>query len=374
MGDKEDSLEPGEGRWHALSVYLLVLYGFYIMLSHFRLKGVFIHRICALWCIMMFMVVFFNSGGLLNNFKVFLWPLIFEMSYFSILSFPRRLTIIRNAYWIIFVWGAFLFLTSHGGYKGAVIPVLPNAVFTSLLTVPVLMLMGNRKYQFFVLLLITLLVLISMKRSSMLIIAASWLAYILPVFKMNNKLLATMLAGGIFLIGAVFFKQMNAAMGGGIEERINREETDTGKNRLAIWGITMTMIQQSSIKGYLVGHGHFGVKRDSILDISAHTDILEVIYDYGLITFVLYLGLWVYVLRRWWYLKKINSSLFFPYSISVVIFVFMSMVSHLILYTAYFNFLVMFWGITEGMATNRELSIEDKNENIICDKGLPIED
>lgn len=372
MGNKEDSLEPGEGRWHALSVCLLVLYGFYILVSHFRLKGIFIHRVCAFWCIMMLVVIFFNPSKQLGNIKLFLWPLIFEMSYISILSFPRRLTSIRKIYWIIFVWGAFLFLTSHGGYKGAVIPVLPNAVFTSLLAVPILMLLGNRRYQFFVLLLITLLVLISMKRSSMLIIAASWFAYVFPVFKMNNKLLGVILAGGIILIGAVMFKQMNDAMGGKIEERINREETDTGKNRLAIWGVTISMIQQSSIKGYLVGHGHFGVKRDSILDISAHTDILEVIYDYGLITFALYLGLWVYVLKRWLYLRNNNSSFFFPYSISVAIFVIMSLVSHLILYAAYFNFLVMFWGITEGMIINRNLSAENKNENTICDKRLPV--
>ena len=356
MGDKVNDLEPGEGRWHAYSVALLVLYGFYVLISHFRMKGGAIHRICLLWWMIMVVVVFFNPSGFFDNLKLFLWPLIFEMACLSMLCFSGRLYSIKNVFWVIFSWGTFLFLTSEGRFHF----VWANAVFTPLLTAPVLMLGINRKYQLLVLIVMTLLVLVSMKRSSMLIIAASWLVYGLPLLKIRNKIVSGILFGGLFLLGLVIFDKMNNALGGKIEERINREETDTGRNRLAIWGVTWMMIEQSSIKEYIVGHGHFGVRRDSILEISAHNDFLEVIYDYGVIAFILYIGLWYYVLNRWWYLRKTDSPMFFPYSISVVIFVFMSLVSHLILYTAYFNFLVMFWGICEGVIINNKRTISKK--------------
>lgn len=355
-GDKENHLEPGEGRWHALSMLLLCLYGCYVLISHFKLKGNKIHYICILWCIMMSIVAVFN-GQVLSLFKLILWPVIFEMSYLAILCYPKRMLSFHKVYWVIFVWGTILYLMSESGNKERAISLLGNAVFTPLLTVPFLLVKNNNRYRFFILVMISLLVLISMKRSSMLIIAASWLVYVFPMFKMKNKVIGFVLVGVILGTGLFLFKKMNDVMGGQIMERIDREETDTGKNRLAIWGVTWTMIQNSSIVSHMVGHGHFGVKRNSILEISAHNDFMEVIYDYGIISFVLYLGLWIYVLRRWWYLKKIQSYLFFPYTVSLIMFFFMSLVSHLILYISYFNFLVMFWGCSEAMIVNREKSI-----------------
>lgn len=368
-GDKENSAKPMQGILFAISVLILVLYGCRLLISHFKLKGYFIHWICLFWCVIMLVVLIFN-GGMKSIGHLILWPVIFEMSYLSFLCTTERLKSIQKVYWVIFIWGTFLFLTSEGGYKNSVIHVLPNAIFTPLLSVPILMIKDDRRYRFFVLLLISFLVLISMKRSCIIIIAISWLAYGLPLLKLKNKLIAMVMV--VLLVGAGFliFTKMNNALGGQIENRINREETDTGKNRLAIWGVTWMMIEQSSIQGYIVGHGHMSVKKDSFLEISAHTDILEVIYDYGLIAFVLYLGLWVYVLKRWWYLKKVNSFLFFPYTISLAIFVVMSLVSHLILYTSYFNFLVMLWGCTEGMIINQKIS--DKYENLVCDKRLSV--
>ena len=109
------------------------------------------------------------------------------------------------------------------------------------------------------------------------------------------------------------------------------------------------MIQSSSPTRLVIGHGHFGVRQDSWLEISAHNDFLEVIYDYGLVIFIFYLCLWGYVIRRAYYLYKTKSEMFLPYAASFSIFLVMSMVSHLILYTTYFNYLVMFWGMTEAM-------------------------
>lgn len=368
-GDKENSAKPWQGMLHAISVLIFVSYGCLMLISHFRLKGGFIHRICIFWCFMMLVVLIFN-GGIKSIGQLILWPVVFEMSYLSFLCSPERLKSIQKIYWVIFIWGTFLFLTSDGGYRNSVVALLPNAVFTPLLSVPILMIKDNRRYRFFVLLLISFLVLISMKRSSMIIIAISWLAYGLPLLKLKNKILSVVLISALVVAGMFLFSRMNDALEGQIENRINREETDTGRNRLAIWGVTWMMIEQSSIQGYIVGHGHKGVKKDSILDISAHNDIMEVIYDYGLIVFALYIGLWIYVFKRWWYLKKVKSFLFFPYTISLAVFIVMSLVSHLVLYTSYFNFLVMFWGCTEGMIINQKIS--DKYENLVCDKGLPV--
>ena len=351
MITKGEHVETSEMRWFIYSTYLLVLFGIFVLLSHFELKGSFIHLICLLWCLLTPIVLFLNHAELPHYVLVLLWPVVFEMSYLSILAFPRRLNSIYNSYWVIFLWGVFLFLTSKAiGYA----MISPNSVYAPLLTMPILMIKNTSKFRLVMLIVFSLLALFSMKRSSMLIIAAVWVAYGFLLFKMKNKVVAIIAVGALIVCGVYLFVRMNVAMEGKIIERIEREETDDGKNRLAIWQVTWAMIQQSSVTEKLIGHGHYGVRNDSILEVSAHNDILEVIYDYGLIVFVLYLGLWFYLLKRWWYLRKVQSNFLLPYTISLSIFVVMSLVSHLILYTSYFNFLVMFWGCSEAMIMNRE--------------------
>lgn len=370
MVTKGEDVELDEKRWLIYSTYILVLYGYIILFFKnksqfifksegvYKVKGIlkfkigFIHWICLLWCLVMPVIIFLNKGALVHYFQLLLWPVIFEISYMAVLSSPKRIKTIYKNYWVIFIWGVLLFLTSSGVGYGI---VSPNTVFTPLLTMPILMIKESQRYRFFMLILFTILVLISMKRSCMLIIAAAWISYGLPFLKIRNKLVAFASVGLLIIGGLFLFSRLNSAMDGQIMDRILQEETDTGKNRLAIWEVTWTMIQESSIKGKLLGHGHFGVRKNSILEISAHNDIMEVIYDYGLIVFVLYVGLWVYVFKRWWGLMREGSPFFFPYSISLAIFIFMSLVSHLILYTSYFNFLVMFWGCMEGLKENKKL-------------------
>lgn len=371
MVTKGEDVELDERRWLIYSTYLLAIYIslilFYIIKSHlfyktedgyqfkgiFRFKIGFIHWICLLWCLVMPVIVFINKGALPQYFQLILWPLIFEMSYLVVLHSPERINTFYRFYWIIFIWGVFLFLTSKGTGYGV---VSPNAVFVPLLTMPFLLIKNNQRYRFYILILFTILILISMKRSSMLIIAAAWLAYGLPFLKIKNKLVALASIGLLAIVVLFLFSRLNNAFGGEIMERITREETDTGRNRLAIWAVSWSMIQESSVKDLLHGHGHFGVRKNSILEISAHNDIMEVIYDYGLVVFVLYIGLWIYVFKRCWEQFKEKSSYFLPYSVSLAIFVFMSLVSHLVLYASYFNFLVMFWGCMEGLRENKKLS------------------
>lgn len=160
---------------------------------------------------------------------------------------------------------------------------------------------------------------------------------------MGTILIAVVLSGGI--LGYSF---SDSILKGELSERVNREETDEGRNRLAIYTVTWAMIENSSVDKLFFGHGHYGVRKDSFLEISAHNDFLEVIYDYGLVILVLYLGLWVYVIKRCVRLFRDESPLFLPYAVSLSIFIVMSIVSHLILYASYFLFLVLFWGCIEG--------------------------
>jgi hypothetical protein len=150
-------------------------------------------------------------------------------------------------------------------------------------------------------------------------------------------------------------------MGGNLSERFSQEELGEGSNRLTIYEETINMILRSDHLSLLLGHGHSRVSKDSIMNISAHNDFLECIYDYGLVVFILYILLCIYVIKKCVYLFRKRSSLFIPYAASIALFFFQSMFEHLLLYASWFNYLILFWGAAEALVpTTRTLKLRLK--------------
>lgn len=337
-----------ETKWLVYAIYVLDTCCILLWLSHFRLKIGIIHIACLLWCIIMQLVILFSKGTIRDYAMTILWPLLFEASYVMGRKDKDNLKIFKKAFVIIAIWGTFLFLQTRTNLSLRDI-VQTNTIYFSLLTLPWLLLFTGNQTRLFILGIFTFLVLFSMKRSAMLVMALAWCFYGLTLLRtQRNKFIAIVAIAILVGIGIRTYFVTDNALKGLISERVNQEETDEGRGRLAIYTVTESMIMSSSVDELILGHGHMAVKRDSILDISAHNDFLEVIYDYGLLILVLYLVLWWYVFNRFIRLFRSNSPLFFPYAVSISIFIVMSMVSHLILYTSYFNFIVVFWGCIEG--------------------------
>ena len=80
----------------------------------------------------------------------------------------------------------------------------------------------------------------------------------------------------------LIFQSVDKSAGGELSERINTEETEN-TGRPLIWATTWMMIQDCSPRQLILGNGHYGVKRDSFLELSAHNEYLETLYDYGII-------------------------------------------------------------------------------------------
>lgn len=326
---------------------LLLIVAFLVILSRFaqiRKKG--IHLVCLLWIFIMPYVVYSSHGY--NSYYVFtiLWPFLFELGYILTRYEGLTISIIRKWFLLVFVVGLFYFIESRINVGNL---IQTNTIYFPFLTFPFLLCVKNRKLQFLVLTMISILGILSFKRGILLVIVIVWLVYMGALLFKKRNILASFLLVFVIVVGCVYtLSYVDNKSGGVIKERAQGTEDDEGGGRLEIYAVTALMIQSSSVTDLVRGHGHFGVKTNSPMNISAHNDVLEVIYDYGLIIFFLYLCLWIYLIRRLIYLIKIKYEFTFPYFVSVVIFIIMSMISHLILYTSYFNFLVVFWGSVEG--------------------------
>lgn len=336
-------------KWMMRTAALLVGFSLFIWLfiPRFRYKG--IHLICLLWLFLMPLFSWINGVNIPGYIYPLLWPLIYEMTYMFCRQQERRTLQLGKLYVAIALVGLYLFfLTRIDIYQGR--SPQTNTIYFVLLTLPWLLYNRKSQTQLTLMIVFSLFVFLSLKRSAMLSLAVMWFFYTLNVLRSRRgKILSFFLLVAVFGGISLLFNFIDEQYGGLLDERVNREETDQGRNRLAIWEVTRAMISATPPAQMLVGHGHFAVRRDSPLGISAHNDFLEVIYDYGLIIFVLYLGLWAHVIRRSIYLYRVHSPLFLPYSTSLSIFIVMSMVSHLILYTSYILFLVMFWAAAETL-------------------------
>lgn len=315
-----------------------------------QMKG--IHLLCMLWLMLMPFIMYINHAILTDYIQTILWPLFFETTYICCYNRTNRGMTIANVYLLVFVIGLFFFLRTRIN-----IDFQTNTIYLFFLTLP-FVLYKFEKQRTIVLVVFTFLGMVSLKRSIMLSCVLIWMFYFIDSIK-RKKYLYYVLAASVFLIVMIsqIYESVDEKLGGMLTERVGQEEVE-GRGRSGIYENTILMIQSSSPTELVLGHGHYGVKKDSFYQLSAHNDFLEVIYDYGLIILFLYLWLWGYVIRQCFRLYRARSSLFLPYAASLSIFLVMSMVSHLILYATYFNYIVMFWGMTEAFGETQQQYIK----------------
>ena len=305
-----------------------------------------IHLICILWEIMMMVVLVYNHAPIGNYAKCLAWPLFFESSYLFMRADRKLLFSFRRMFYILIALGMVILLGAMVliGFGGQT-----NMVYFVILPVPVVLITRNKRLRNIILIAATFIAVLSMKRSMMLAMVLFWVIlgfkYVLGGAKKGVAILLSIL---VIVAAYGSFRIVNNVSGGALSSRFNDEE-DISNGREYIYTITLDMIMKSSLADKILGHGHNAVGRDSILEVSAHNEFLEITYDYGILILIVYLGLWVYVVKEWWYHYHNETEFLIPYTLSICIFAVMAMVSQLVLYVSYFLYLVMFWAMVAAL-------------------------
>ena len=327
-------------------VELLSLYLIIIVKKKIR-YDVWIHGVCFGWEIIALVVLFINNASIGHYPKVLAWPLFFESAYLIVRWDYRMIKSIRKAYYFVLLVGAYVFFSSMLLKQFS---SQSNMIYFLILPVPIILLHCNSQWRIRILFLASFLALMSMKRSMILAIFLFWAIYGFKyLFGKGKKSLA--IAMSVVFIGVAYgtVNVVDKITDSGLSSRtVDYEKADITNGREKIYTITWAMIEQSTKAQLILGHGHNAVRRDSPLEISAHNEYLEIIYDYGIIALTIYLGLWIYVIKQFLFHYRNNTIYFIPYALSICIFVVMSMVSQLVLYVSYFLYLVMFWGIVQA--------------------------
>lgn len=317
-----------------------------------------IHLICIGWEIIMMSVLMYNGEPISVFVKCLLWPLLFEATFLFVSDDKRRVDSFRKFYYWVAVLGFFVFIVAM---QMKAFESQSNMIYFLALAMPMLLTTRNTRLRNLLLIIISFVCVMSMKRSMILSIVLFWgVVCMRNMFKSGKKITAIFLSVLIIGIGYVSFTMVENLSGGNLSSRLDSDQKDVTNGREEIYLITIDMIVNSSPVEFIMGHGHMAVKRDSILDISAHNEWLEILYDYGLIILFLYICLWLHLIKQWLFHYRENTRFFLPFTLSLCIFVVMSMVSQLVVYISYFLYLVMLWATAEA-ATEDEYAMYINN-------------
>jgi O-antigen ligase len=145
-------------------------------------------------------------------------------------------------------------------------------------------------------------------------------------------------------------------------------QEDRGSERLDIYSNILNLLSTSSSQSLLFGHGGYQAV-ETKLKILAHNDFLEILYDFGIVTFIAYFVFFIqlrkYMGRILKYKKIIPIENRNAYIVAYILFLFLGMLNCFITSPVYYATLMFYFGLEIG---NIERIIKTKNHFIISEQ------
>lgn len=221
-----------------------------------------------------------------------------------------------------------------------------NSFYIFLFIAPLFLLSKSNIIRIGSLLFVAGVMIFSLKRGGAIALGLSVLSYFLVLKhcsnrRVNLKIIFIVL---FFFICSIIIVQELQSYIDSLSYRLSSLSEDEGSDRVSVYSVTWGMIANSNIISVLVGHGWNMVLNNSPMQMSAHNDLLEVLYDFGIFGISMYI-LFVYRL----FTQLINmirkrSPYAAPFAFSVISFSVISSIAHVIIYPFYFIVFTMVWG------------------------------
>ena len=229
-----------------------------------------------------------------------------------------------------------------------------NSIYYIVLLLP----FGLRsRWRYFLIGMVGLCVLFSGKQGAFLAVVIGVICFYMSERKVFDNSLGKKLKIWIVVLGIIVFfayDYVSTNMEFDILRGFQSLEDDGGNGRLEIYQYLLTLIKQSSFIELVLGHGGMNAVSNR-LGISAHNDFIEIIFDFGFIGFILYAIFIVSLISCYLKLINIKSQLAPSLIYTIVVFLVLSMVSHLIFVLKYCMLLMSFLGIIMFEARREEI-------------------
>jgi len=272
-------------------------------------------------------------------------------------SLERILTYIIVGWYIIIA----LFYSVNYSALGQIVNSEQTDVLGSsyilLYPLPLALCLKNKFWKWFCVLIGVIVVMSSIKRGGVLGFAFAMLIYyFVQNFYINHtKYIVRNIIVTIFsvvLLASAFITYDNIINNGLIQERMNMISEDNGSYRGEVMTYLFNNIPNIPIDKLIFGYGYLGSVNFSPIHLSAHNDFLEVLYDYGLIGFGLYIWFYILIFKKIKYLIRQKSEYAAPLAAGFTLLLVLSMISHIIIFP-YFAWYAIILGIFDGITVNK---------------------
>lgn len=298
----------------------------------------------------------------------------FQSLYFYFASMPLQYSL-RMLSWGIVLVGLSYYLQDFGGKNTVILIVTIGLIILSayiisqeaslrqqldlerglneghwvLLGLPFAFLINKKWIRYVLIALIAATVILSLKSTSILALVLSlsvtfFVSEYVTKAKRSKGVLALVIVLAILMIVWPYVsEQLLSDYGINWEDKISSSTETGGSGRFDIWKSTLDAQFNSTFPQWIIGHGHNAVIR--INGFSAHNDFLEILYDYGLIMFVIYVSFCVRLYRTLKTLVRNRSEYAVAFSCSLALFFVLSMFTHLIIYPGLLLHVSLCWTI-----------------------------
>lgn len=229
-----------------------------------------------------------------------------------------------------------------------------NVVFFPLLLLPWALSVKSTTSRLIALASMVLVALFSLKRSSIIVVFATILILAFNKQRSIKKggFISKFGALIVFTIVVGFLLSSPKSPLEDVEERFSMISEDNGSGRRDIYEKVLFLYDSFDPINKVFGKGFKRVQYDltyrtNDVSLSAHNDYIEVLYDYGLVGLIIYIVIQLIVLANAIKHIKQKCRLGVASLIFIVSVIILSIVSHLIIYPAYFLFASAFWAYAE---------------------------
>lgn len=347
LSNMDNVLEEGNSNF--VIIFTLSLFAFSLPYLIFMFKDLFrchvfrVGKIIFLFGIFYFFIFFssFVFSDLDINIKGLLFSFIKNMLPFLSLLISY-LYVKRNGLTYCFDLGVlvlFLFLV-YGYFSIYSVAILLDGgqhigvAYWVLFILPLIMINRFKFFRIVAVLIVLIVLFSSMKRAGIVAFALSFGGYIYYLLKgsKQNLVVKCLFFGVIIAFFSYMFYFLGTYGDNYIFDRFENIGEDEGSGRLDVWAETIRLIFQSDFIGLLLGHGDNAVMRDSVLFLSAHNDFLEIIYDYGFLSFSVLLIILFLLLILFIQLNRSKSMyVSVVFQLYIIVFVLMC-ISHVVIY------------------------------------------
>lgn len=291
--------------------------------------------------------IIFNSSNYFNDFSNSIFGLTTFILFLNCKYNDRSLQLIKKSVFPILLIISVLYLYSRVNPPSPsddIWPLYANSIYYPVCFLPWAFL--NKGKSILSMIVVFICTLLSLKQGAFIAIAVSMLIYtVMNARSSGRKVMRKIILVfcTLIVLGSILYSYVVNTFDADILEGFSTISEDGGSGRADIYSAVIKKLSESDFIQLLFGHGGLNSVVDDI-GISAHNDFLEVIYDFGFVGFILYLSIIICIVRKTIYsirTKRNDSLMLF---ISLIIFLILTMVSHIFFILKYSLFIFAMWG------------------------------